>query len=115
MKKILFISNRNPFLERYSGDVIRAKKFVNFLSRNNYIKIISPNQTDTVIKKSRLNYEGFKQPNIILKILYIFSSLLKFQPMQLGYFFNPKIKDFLLINEQLISLIFILFLLILKF
>ena len=41
MKKILFVSPRNPFSGRYSGDVIRAKKFIYFLSRNNYVKVIS--------------------------------------------------------------------------
>ena len=42
MKKILFISPRNPFSGRYSGDVVRAKKFAYYLSRNNYVKVISP-------------------------------------------------------------------------
>ena len=41
MKKILFISTRNPFSGRYSGDVIRAKKFIYFFSKNNYLKVIS--------------------------------------------------------------------------
>ena len=29
MKKILFISMRNPFSGRYSGDVIRSLKIIN--------------------------------------------------------------------------------------
>ncbi len=33
MKNILFISPRNPFSGRYSGDVIRAHKFINFLKK----------------------------------------------------------------------------------
>ena len=45
MKKILFISTRNPFSGRYSGDVIRAEKFVYFLSRKNYVKVISLDDT----------------------------------------------------------------------
>ena len=32
-EKILFISPRNPFSGRYSGDVIRAHKFINFLKK----------------------------------------------------------------------------------
>ena len=34
MKKILFICPRNPFAERFSGDVIRAKKFIYYFSLN---------------------------------------------------------------------------------
>ena len=44
-EKILFISTRNPFSGRYSGDVIRAEKFVYFLSRKNYVKVISLDDT----------------------------------------------------------------------
>ncbi len=51
MKKILFICPRNPFSGRYSGDVIRAKKFIYSLSKSNYVKIISPDLRD--IKKKR--------------------------------------------------------------
>ena len=29
MKKVLFISTRNPFSNRYSGDVIGSKKIIN--------------------------------------------------------------------------------------
>ena len=39
MKKILFISVRDPFSERYSGDVIRSKKFVQYLSKKNNVEI----------------------------------------------------------------------------
>ena len=84
MKKILFISPRNPFSGRYSGDVIRAKKIIQFLSRNNYIKIISLDEQKSKKKDSKFSYEGFARPNFILKIFYITCSLLKFKPLQLG-------------------------------
>ena len=82
MKKILFISNRNPFAERYSGDVIRAKKFVKYLSRNNYVKVISPNNHNTTIKESKFNYEGFESSNFFSKFIRILLSLFNFKPMQ---------------------------------
>ena len=41
MKKILFISPRNPFLGRYSGDVIRAKKFVNFFEKKHQTTVVT--------------------------------------------------------------------------
>ena len=75
MKKILFISTRNPFSGRYSGDVIRAKKFIYFLSRNNYVKVISLDTQSSRKKESKLNYEGFRHPNFISKTFYIFLSL----------------------------------------
>ena len=53
MKKILFISSRNPFSGRYSGDVIRANKFIYYLSKNNYVKVISPSVQNS--KKKRVN------------------------------------------------------------
>ena len=31
MKKILFVSTRNPFSNRYSGDVLGSKKIINLL------------------------------------------------------------------------------------
>ena len=106
MKKILFISPRNPFSGRYSGDVIRAKKTIYFLSRNNYVKIISPDVQDYKKKESKLSYEGFSSSNFILKIFYIFFSLLKLKPLQLGYFYSPKIKEYVKNNYQNYDLIF---------
>ena len=76
MKKILFICPRNPFSERFSGDIIRTKKFIYFLSKNNYVKVISPNLKDFKKKDSKFSYEGFKEVNIFIKIFYIFFSLL---------------------------------------
>ena len=51
MKKILFICPRNPFSGRYSGDVIRAKKFIYFLSKSHYVKVLSSDNKDS--KKKR--------------------------------------------------------------
>ena len=33
MKKILFITTRNPYSGRYSGDVIRSFKIINLLKK----------------------------------------------------------------------------------
>ena len=106
MKKILFICPRNPFSGRYSGDVIRANRSVYFLSRNNYIKIISTNNQNFKKKESKLNYEGFSGTNFVSKIFYIIFSLLNFKPLQLGYFYSPKIADYVKNNHQNYDLIF---------
>ena len=106
MKKILFISPRNPFSGRYSGDVIRAKKFIYFLSRNNYVKVISLDNQNSRKKESKLNYESFSHPDFISKTYYIFRSLLKFKPLQLGYFYSAKINEYVKNNHQNYDLIF---------
>ena len=48
--------------------MVRAKKFVYFLSRDNYVKVISPDKFDCKKKESRLSYEGFSDTNLILSI-----------------------------------------------
>ena len=106
MKKILFICPRNPFAERFSGDVIRAKKFIYFFSKKNYVKVVSPDLKDSQKKESKLSYEGFKEINFFTKILNIFFSFLKLQPMQLGYFFSPRIKEYINNNYLNYDLIF---------
>ncbi len=94
MKKILFITSRNPFSGRYSGDVLRSNKIVYFLSKSHYVKVVSINKVDAKKKDSRLSYIGFSDINIILKIFYILKSFFQFKPLQLGYFYSPKIKEF---------------------
>ena len=106
MKKILFICSRNPFSERYSGDVIRAKKTIYFLSKNHYVKVISSDFKNSQKKESKLSYEGFKEISLISKIFYIFFSFIKLRPIQLGYFFSPKIKEYVQNNFQDYDLIF---------
>ena len=106
MKKILFISPRNPFSGRYSGDVIRAKKIIHFLSRNNYIKVISLDEQKSKKKDSKFSYEGFAHTNFILKIFYITRSLLKFKPLQLGYFYSPQIDKYINKNYQIYDTLF---------
>lgn len=106
MKKILFICSRNPFSERYSGDVIKSKKFIYYLSRNYYVKIISPNIKNIKIKESRFSYEGYKKTNFFLKIFYIICSFLKLRPLQLGYFYNPKIDEYIKNNYKNFNYLF---------
>ena len=40
MKKILFISTRNPYSGRYSGDVIRSFKIINILKKKYKIDLV---------------------------------------------------------------------------
>ncbi len=106
MKKILFVSARNPFSGRYSGDVIRAKKFIYFLSRNNYVKVISTNSKHSKRRESKMSYEGFKKTNFLLKIFNILLSVIKLQPLQLGYFYSEELSDYVKKNYKFYDLIF---------
>ena len=106
MKKILFISPRNPFSGRYSGDVIRAKKFIYFLSKNNYVKVISPDSKETKKNESKFSYESIKDQNFFFKSFYILCSFIKFKPLQLGYFYSPQIAEYVKNNHEKYDLIF---------
>ena len=41
MRKILFISTRNPYSNRYSGDVIGSKKTLQILKKNSSLDIVT--------------------------------------------------------------------------
>ena len=41
MRKILFITTRNPYSGRYSGDVIRAKKIIEYLRKKNSVDVVA--------------------------------------------------------------------------
>ena len=106
MKKILFITIRNPFSGKFSGDVIRSEKFIQFLSKKNYVDVISIDEnTDKQIKK-KIRYFAFKDINFLYKFFNIFLSMLKLKPMQLGYFYSPKIKKFVEENSEKYDLFF---------
>jgi len=91
MKKILFITTRNPYSGRYSGDVIRAFKIINFLKKKNKVDIIFLSKKDEVkkIKKDKGSY-FFIYPNLFLKILYCVFNLFRIKPMQFGFFFSKN-------------------------
>ena len=79
----------------YFPSLIKSKKFIYYLSRNYYVKIISPNIKNIKIKESRFSYEGYKETNVFLKTFYIICSFLKLRPLQLGYFYNIDGKSYL--------------------
>ncbi len=106
MKKILFITIRNPFSGKFSGDVIRSEKFIQFLSKKNYVDVISIDEnTDKQIKK-KIRYFAFKDINFLYKFFNILFSVLRLKPMQLGYFYSPKIKRFVEENSKKYDLFF---------
>lgn len=93
MKKILFISPRNPYSGRYSGDVIRSLKIINLLKKKYHLDVVCLKKNNLNIKEKSLI--AFKHPNIFLKFVYCIISILKLEPIQFGLFFSNKVKNFI--------------------
>ena len=98
MKKILFVSTRNPYSNRYSGDVIGSKKIVNILKKKSLLDVVSLDNKENFSQK---NIFIFKKPFFLYKILNILKSLFFFQPMQFGLFYSSKMEKF--INDNAIN------------
>ena len=94
MKKILFISTRNPFSGRYSGDVVRSLKIVNFLKKKYSLDIVCLGKKGE-LKNKNMNILAFNDSNFFLKIFYCIVSLLKFEPIQFGLFYSREMKEYL--------------------
>ena len=89
-KKIIFISPRNPFSGRFSGDVIRAKKFLESFNKKYNIKVIALDKNN--LKKRIGNIELITlKKNYFIKFS-ILKSLLKIRPIQMGYFYSIRWK-----------------------
>ena len=105
MKKILFVSTRNPYSGRYSGDVIRSFKILNVLKKKYEVDVAYlGKKNDDAIKDIKLI--SFDQPNFLLKIFYCLNSLIKFEPIQFGLFFSKSMKNYISENSQNYDLIF---------
>ena len=106
MKKILFISVRDPFSERYSGDVIRSKKFVQYLLKKNNVEVVCLGSTKKFITSKRLTVRSFKRDNLLKCVLNILTSLVKFRPLHFSFFYSTEIKEFVNDNHQNFDVIF---------
>ena len=106
MKKILFISVRNPFSERYSGDVIRSKKFVQYLKKKNSVEVVFLDSINKVTLSNRLISRSFKRDSILKCLLNILISFIKFKPLHFGFFNSSEIKEFVSDNYQNFDIIF---------
>jgi glycosyltransferase involved in cell wall biosynthesis len=103
MKKILFITTRNPYSGRFSGDVIGSLKIINFLKKKNQVDVVTLYRKKTELKK-KIIY--FKSPNYFLKIFYVLHSLLRLKPLQFGLFLSKKMKAYVKKNAKRYDLLF---------
>ncbi len=98
MKRILFITTRNPYSGRYSGDVIRSLKIINLLKKKFKLDIVC-------LKKDKLNINeknliSFKHPNFLIKLIYCLVSIFKIEPIQFGLFYSGEMMQFLKNNAN---------------
>ena len=107
MRKILFITTRNPYSGRYSGDVIRAKKIIEYLRKKNSVDVVALSKKKEIsnLKKNKRNI-FFKTPNIIQRIFFCIVSLIKFEPLQFGLFCSNKMKKYIKKNANNYDLLF---------
>ena len=95
MKKILFISTRNPYSNRYSGDVIGSKKIINILKKNCELDVMTLGSKEDF---SQNNVFIFKSPILISKLINVIKSLFLLKPLQFGLFYSNKMQNF--INDR---------------
>ena len=106
MKKILFISVRDPFSERYSGDVIRSKQFVQYLRKKNRVEVICLGSKNKVTQFRGLTIRSFRKDGLLKCIINIFISFIKFKPLHFNLFYSSEIKEFINDNYQNFDIIF---------
>ena len=103
MKKILFISTRNPYSGRYSGDVIRSQRIIKFLKKKFKVDVVSLCLNE---KNSENSLFKFRHPNFFLKIFYSFISLARLKPLQFGLFYSNEMKDYIENNSNFYDYLF---------
>ena len=103
MRKILFISTRNPYSGRFSGDVIGSLKIINFLKKKYDVDVVTINKEKI---KNKKNIFFFEQPNFFFKIFYVLLSLGKMKPLQFGLFHSKKMKEYVQLNAENYELLF---------
>ena len=91
MKKILFISTRDPYSGRYSGDVIGSNKIINVLNKKNILDVVCFGEKPLAKK----NVFKFKKPFFLIRIFYVIKSLILLQPLQFGLFFSKEMERFI--------------------
>lgn len=103
MKKILFVSTRNPYSKRYSGDVIGSKKIVTSLKNKNNLDIVTLDEKENFSKK---NIFIFKKPFFLFQFFFILKSLVCLRPLQFGLFYSNQMQKFINNNADNYDLIF---------
>lgn len=89
-KKILVVTPRYPFPVT-GGDKLRISEIIKFLSKNNKIDLISIGKKEK--KVSFIKKQFIFKNNIFSQSFNIFKSLINDEPLQVGLYKVPKMKD----------------------
>ena len=89
-KKILVISSRYPYPVR-GGDKLRIAEIIRFLGKENSIDLMTVGGEK--IKSKYINSQYIFKNNIFNKVYQIFLSIFKNEPLQVGLYNSPKMKD----------------------
>jgi hypothetical protein len=103
MRRILFISTRNPYSNRYSGDVIGSKRIIQTLKKNSILDVATLGDRRDLSKK---NIFIFQKTNFIFSFFYMIKSLFCLQPVQFGLFYSYEMEKFIDNNASNYDLIF---------
>jgi len=96
MKKILFISTRYP-LPVLGGDKIRAIGILKFLSKKNKVDLVclTNKNLTKVIHPTICNTTKIFKISLISRLIYTILSLLKGEPLQVGFYYSKELKKYL--------------------
>ncbi|MBA1339058.1 MAG: Glycosyltransferase involved in cell wall bisynthesis [Pelagibacterales bacterium] len=105
MKKILFITTRDPYAKRFSGDILRSRRIIKLLRNNYAVDVLFLGKKEKFLKKKNITF-CFKSPNFLSKLYYCLVSFLKLQPIQFGLFYSSKLKKYVQQNAKKYDVIF---------
>ena len=104
MKKILFISTRNPYSGRYSGDVIRSQRIIKFLKKK--LIGVSLGSENKINVSKNFTHRTFKKDFFLIIFIKLFFSIIKLQPLHFTYFHSNDLKRYIIKNYKNFDLIF---------
>jgi glycosyltransferase involved in cell wall biosynthesis len=96
MKKILLVTTRYPY-PAFGGDKNRFIGIAKSLADKNQVDIVCFSNKDHNEKHSNYFFNNIKifKINIFIRILYSFFFLLKMKPMQIGFYYSKKMKEYI--------------------
>ena len=96
MKKILFISTRYPF-PVWGGDKIRAFGILKFLSKKNKVDLICLSKQEQKARNQLTFCKNIKvfKISLIKRLIYTIISLLKNEPLQIGFYRSEEMKNYI--------------------
>ena len=84
MRRILFITTRNPFSKQYSGDRLRSSQIIKYLSKKNKLDLVYSDvlTNEAIPDKSFKGNKFFFKRSLFLSLINSFLQLLKINPLQ---------------------------------